>query len=241
MTKWVPIVGAIAALMVVVAAVSCFGEGQTLEELPRAVLVDEGFRIAPAVKGAAPVLTDGRRVRRAAAAAGRYSSDSLLFAGVADYVYAELEPFQARFQQTAPMDVVEKYLQKRDADEILRDGFYIGCNDICTVMGAVLVLKGYECELVHTVSSRYTETHDLGHVFLCVRKGVTTWLIDPSSPGSPLHGFNSDGSIRLHIASPMADLFVFAVHENPRVLGIVDRESLSKARAEALREWQRHE
>ena len=114
------------------------------------------------------------------------------------------------------MEIIKKYLQRRDSEEIINDGFYIGCGDVCALTGAILMKYGYDCKLIHAVSSKFSKNNDLGHVFLWIEKDDHYYLYDPSMSNDIVENYDPGTTNKFKIRSEIGDLFVFAIHRNPR-------------------------
>jgi hypothetical protein len=206
--------------------------------VPWAKLVDTGFRTEQRSADAEEMLVvGGEHVRAVDLGTGADAADSVVLRKAAEHVLATLVPFQVKFPDRDRMAVIEEYLQKRNSEEVLRDGFYIGCGDVCVATGAILEKHGYRCRLVHAVSSAFSESNDVGHVLLCVERGSKRYLCDPTMPGEIVEGYEPDSAGTLAVRSMTGDLFVFAVDRNPRRLGIHDMASLREARRAAFEHW----
>jgi hypothetical protein len=97
-----------------------------------------------------------------------------------------------------------------------------------------------DCKLIHAVSSKFSNTNDLGHVFLYIEKDDNQYLYDPSMSNDIIKNYNPSSINKFKIRSMIGDLFVFAIHRNPRKLGINDIDSLNKMRMMAFKYWQSH-
>ncbi|KPL14819.1 MAG: hypothetical protein AMS26_09375 [Bacteroides sp. SM23_62] len=206
--------------------------------MPWAQLIDIGYRIDLTDKEEEEVLVVGENIRSINIDFESGGQDTVMFRKAAEYVFDNLIPFQLKFPDIDRMEIIKKYLLRRDSEEIINDGFYIGCGDVCALIGAILMKYGYDCKLIHAVSSKFSNTNDLGHVFLLIGKDDNQYLYDPSMSDDIIKNYTPGSAKQFKIRSEIGDLFVFASHRNPRTLGIIDIYSLNKMRMMAFNYWQ---
>jgi hypothetical protein len=215
-----------------------FGQSETGSEMPVGQFIDTGFRIKVIDNDAKDVFIIGETIEKMNIPNIVGMEDTIAFRIIRDFVFTNLVPSQLKFPNDEKIEIIRKYLLKRDSEEIINDGFYIGCGDICTVIGALLMKCGYDCKLIHAVSSKFTKTNDLGHVFLYIEKGERHYLYDPSMSNDIIEGYDPCSPRNIKIRSVIGDLFVFGVDQNPRKLGIFDIATLNMMRLKAYKYWQ---
>src|SRR5690606_34918191 len=105
-------------------------------------------------------------------------SDGLdLLFNIQEFVVNSLEKRRATPEQ------LQKYDQKRTAEEILTSGWGLTCSDLALVFCALARGKGISTEYVQTVHMEsYLERPDRpdGHVFCLCYLGGRSYLVDPA-------------------------------------------------------------
>ncbi len=203
-------------------------------------LVDEGFRIPPIMNNTDEMLIVGRKLKKINFKIKRavFKTDMEYFHSLNKFIEERLQYYRSVFPKKGYPKILDKYLCKRNSEKILSDGFFIGCGDICIVISSILKSNGYKCSLVYVVSECFSPVHDCGHTLVYVEKDGKSYLFDPSISKEVYRGYVI-GVKEFPIKSTMGDLYIFAVTENPKVLGINSRESLRDFRKMAYKNWNR--
>jgi hypothetical protein len=100
----------------------CYGQSDTTTEMPWAQFIDIGYRIGLIDKEAKEILVVGENIRKINIDIVSGEQDTIVFRKVVKYVFDNLIPFQIKFSEIDRMEIIRKYLQRRDSEEIINDG-----------------------------------------------------------------------------------------------------------------------
>lgn len=92
-----------------------------------------------------------------------------------------LQKFTSKFNSKEEREkIIEKYLMRRCSNQILNEGYFIGCSDLAIVVADSLRVIGYCCEFIFTVSEYFANNNNQGHTFIYAKNESKSYLIDVS-------------------------------------------------------------
>jgi len=118
-------------------------------------------------------------------------------------------------------------LLKRSPEQILDDGYFIGCTDLAIVVANALRLAGYYCELIFTVSQNFSLTNNRGHTFIFATIKGQACLIDASLKSLyENYSFESEYLIN----SLEGNQLIIGRTQNLKQIGLTNKTELTKLR-----------
>jgi len=121
------------------------------------LLIDLGFRARTENSDPSPAFVIGENIMQASNAVPKaeYADNQEYCRVLYKYFRKDLVIWDKKFPDQDRMDILRKY-GNRNSEGIIKDGFYYGCADLCTVIGSVLIHNGYRCKLIYTVSEEFS-------------------------------------------------------------------------------------
>ena len=201
------------------------------------LLIDMGYRTEMDVADRSPVFVIGENIKKIDTQIKRqsYKDKKSYFQALGEHFRESLIVWDKKFPGQKRTEILEKY-GNRNSENVIHDGFYYGCADICALVGSVLIQNGYDCKLIYTVSAEFTANKNFGHVYLFIAREEKTFLFDPAMSREVIANY-SLGTRQVKVKSIIGDQFIYAVHDQPGQIRMIDRETERNMRKAAIAEW----